>query len=688
LAPEQLSRVQDFEKRITDFAAGLEAQGIPKDQQEFQALQQFGPEMAELARDLGGNVPGWFREFAGKARTAYQDQSYGDALLRRTGPLGLHRGSDPFGFPGGGSPNDPFGPGGYGGRGPSYNPYDASNRGFPYPFLEGEDGPYYGSPEFDPWDYFPGIIPFGPGRGGGGSNQPGGQPGGQEVPNPNDPSQAPRNQIADLIARYGPSALSLLPWLFGGGGDQGGGGDGGFNLGNFGGGPLGNLNALFSSSAIPNNYDDFFRQLTGQSVPGNTFGNQLNDTLPGLLGGGRYQHLAEPNIISQFLPRGGTITDHLGQSTQVPGAQPGQVLPFLQRQLGSLQETGLPGQRLLQEPGGPLSFLEMLQGSSGLLNTGQGGGLIPGLQHILDQGLPGQQQIEGLVPGQLGVGGQAQGVALAGLGQPVDIQTPGIQGTVEDSLRSLIQGGGLSDEFVRAQTERVLEPALKRFEGQQIAQLGGRGSLQSGQSQDRRRDLISDFNNDLIRQGFQNLQGFQGQGVQLGANQFGQGLGQNQLDIQRLMAQGGMGQQAFANALGAFGAVPQNAAPFLDIASQLQGSLGGQALGRFNTLSGQGLNALNTFGSLGQIPFQQSQDIFGNQLAAMQLGLGRERFLGDFAQNNVNSGINFVNSLLGNQTQRQGLDDAVSASRFNTLFQGGALIANPFIEWLLNRNGR
>ena len=782
LAPEQLTRVQDFEKRITDFAAGLEAQGIPKDQQEFQAFQQFGPEMGRLANELGGNVPGWFREFAGKAQTAYQDQSWT--------PYDDYYNVQPL------SGYDPFSrPGGPGGQGPGGGfPYPASDRYPVYPTpgsypsgLKGDRPPFFGDddgfswdlpgtaydvlydliegrrrgggppdggmpdwmntvlgliPGYDPTDPSPqpgsppGVWPFPyptprPGGGGGGGPTPPRPGGGGQGFLPTPGGDFDWGNFAGQAARM--AVPGLLGWLLGRGGGGGGGQVGELGLEQLAEGPLGNLSTLMSSSAVPSNIDEYYKALTGLPSA-SPFSNMITDVMSRSLGGGPFAHLATPNLISQFLPGGGTITDAYGQQTQIPGATTpaAGVLPFLQSQLQYLQGQGLPGQRQLSDPsgfeqflGGTSRLLESLPrdgvttgivpgmeylfregfpgqaaigggidpamaASQSLLATGGGGGLIPGMQHLLNQGLPGQQLMAGLIPNQLGVGGAQQRIGLGGLNAPF---VSGPQAAAEQAITGGIMGGGISPQFVQAARERILAPAQEALMGRLNAMGGGVASLQGGLPQELLRRQEQDFLNDLIIQGQRDFTGQQALGLQAG----GQGF---QQQMQRALAQVGAGERAIGTGMGAFGAIPEAALPIMQLAGGLQGQLanqalqqymglGGQglqamqtasgiqqalanqALQRFDVLGGRGLETLRTFGDIGQIPFQQAamQTQLMNQ--AIPQAMGRESLLGDVFNRNVGNAINYMNVLLGNQTQQQAQNDYINAmnrqAQFNTL---------------------
>ena len=142
------------------------------------------------------------------------------------------------------------------------------------------------------------------------------------------------------------------------------------------------------------------------------------------------------------------------------------------------------------------------------------------------------------------------------LANPLGEQTPGIQGFLEQQLRSQIEGGGISDQFVQAARDRILGPANEALLGRLNRQGGGVADINSPLFQEQQRKQEADFANDLILFGGQNLQNSLGQAGQLGSQQFGQGLANRQfgagtqgqltgqdLNLGGLLSQLGLGQQ-------------------------------------------------------------------------------------------------------------------------------------------------
>jgi hypothetical protein len=299
-----------------------------------------------------------------------------------------------------------------------------------------------------------------------------------------------------------------------------------------------------------------------------------------------------------------------------------------------------------------------------MLETGGPGGLIPGLQHLMDQGLPGKKQMEGLIPSQFGLGGEQQARGLAGLNAPF---TSAPQEAAEQAITSGIAGGGISPEFEQAARQRVLEPAQRALRGR-IGEsiLGGQGSMRSGLAQELLRRQEQDFLSDLTMQGQQNLLAQQQLGLGAGQQRFAQQLGQAE-------AQLGAGERALGMGMGAFGAYPEASLPIYQLAGDLQGQLAQQALGRFDVMGQRGMEALGTFGELGQIPFAQAsaQQNLMNQL--LPTALRREQYTGDFAQQNIANAMNFMDAMNRNAISRQQIPANMISNLVEQQMQGNAM---------------
>ena len=327
--------------------------------------------------------------------------------------------------------------------------------------------------------------------------------------------------------------------------------------------------------------------------------------------------------------------------------------------------------------------------AQGLLGGGDGGGLFPGMQYLLNQGLPGQQGVEEILRNQLGVFGGQQQQGLQALNRLQAGDTT--QNMANQALQSVIQGQGMpTPEYVQAATERLLEPAQRDLMGQLNALGGGQGFLQSGLPQELMRQQRQDFLNDLILSGQGTFGQALGQGLQAGGQTFNQAL-------QAAQAQAGAGQDIFGNVLSTYGAIPQAQLPVMQMAGGLQGQLADQALQQYTALGGQGLQAmqtasgvqqalsnqalqratgmggqelqrLQTVGQLGQVPFQQAQAQAQLRNAMIPEALGRERFAGEFGQQGLGQAMNYLQAM--NQFN-MGQQD-INASILRTLLTGTA----------------
>jgi len=429
------------------------------------------------------------------------------------------------------------------------------------------------------------------------------------------------------------------------------------------------------------------------------------------------------NLLTQGLQQAQTAgtEDMLQNILGGPDPQLPEVLPFLQRQLQQVQQNIQPTQEAFAQA--PAGIPQFLGGSGQLLNQ-----LIQQVPGTTATGLSGQASIEDLVRSQVPLGESQMRAAigtLQGLGAedpalqarreqlltdprqtqapldaqaarfqpPAPIATPEIQNVVDQQIRDLIAGGGLSPEFIGAQTRQVLDPARERLMGELNQQFGGQGVLTAGLPMEMKRRLERDFMDSLIRSGHSNLQAILGQGAALGGQQFGQGVSTEQMaqqaaqqqaafeqqvnmanqaaaqragefDINALIQQarvgselgreelsrglGVAGQQAelgragIAAGLEGFGAVPQAVLPALQQQMQLQQALEDQALNRYTTMGTQGLNMLNQIAQLGQQPFNLAQAARTGNLAALDPLQQREQYLGNLYNQDIQNAMNFL----------------------------------------------
>ena len=408
-------------------------------------------------------------------------------------------------------------------------------------------------------------------------------------------------------------------------------------------------------------------------------GNQLNSFF------GNQFPFQLPNQMNQGANQFGPL---LQQIMQQYGGFSGGFQPTMYGNLNYLNQYGLPGNRQVQQE------QQNLGGMAGNLLGGNGQyGIVSLLQQIMGQGLPNQRSIEGLVGPQMGMGNQYMGEAgnlLSRMSQGQQMPLSPFQQQLQQTLSGMIQGGGLSPEFVAAQRRLVLDPARQDLMGNMNRMAGGQAQLTSPAFQELLRRQEGDFSDRLLSQGFQNLQGFLGQGINLGGQQFNQGL-------QTAGQFGSLGQQGIQNALQAFGIVPSSLAPYANLAGGLSGDLLNQSLQRFGTGGTLGLQNLQTIQNLANSPFEQALKLgqFGQQgqqnlLQTMlpsllqfyqsqgQLGLGANQIPADI-----------LRTMIGGQydlTRQQALIDAQnSAARWGALGNAIPGIAG-ILGQIFNRN--
>jgi hypothetical protein len=448
------------------------------------------------------------------------------------------------------------------------------------------------------------------------------------------------------------------------------------------------------------------------------------------------QHIMQQGLVGQ-VPIGDTINQNIGFGQDLQNRALGQMPGGP----GSLQGNLLSGQ-------GP-------QSAAPLINT-------PGLndpavfQNILQQALD-----------PLGGGIQTPLIGNLPQAQAPQIGAPGIQSDVQNQLQQMLSQGGLSDDFIQAQTERVLKPAQERLT-EQINKRSGGGEidLNSGIFLQSQRELEENFANQLTETGFQNMQQTLGQGMNFGQQQFGQGFANaqlgtqtNQQNIDRLLqtslanqqaglqtqnlgveaglsglgigtevgsilagleqARGNMGlqsslanqgalqgasqfdigallqsqglggdlqnqlfnqqlqgagmtnqigEQAFNRGLSAFGAIPQNVLPFMQLSSDVGQGQQQAALNQFNSIGTQGQNLINNISNLTMKPMElwnnitlgqqgantdaastlfQGQDIFNQGFLGQQgQGIDLMQFLGQLGLGQTAFGADAMNNIL------------------------------------------
>jgi hypothetical protein len=402
------------------------------------------------------------------------------------------------------------------------------------------------------------------------------------------------------------------------------------------------LNALNQPGAL----DAFSGALAGLPSGHMPMANQANQFLSNLMTGGSpvprgefsgvFDHVGafgglDPNSMNIDMggPAGGGGGNYQGGQQQGGGGSvqmPGGTItgiPAGQGGGGGGQQGGVP------PTGGPTPG-----GYGGYAGGGGGGGYQWGQQvgdvagaDALGQAIPGMLEQGGGFAQQ---GGEAMGNILGGggpltqqlIGQagggafdPRQVADPSIQNPLQQQLTSMLQTGGLSPEFIQANKELLLDPALDRQEGQFNRQTKGAAiSGPSGVAAAQRAEIEKGFNNAMLQQAFGAQQNALGQANQLGSQQFGQGMANAQLPAQLTQALAGVQGQLTDQQLGA------------------AGQLGNLGLGQ----SGQGIQGVGTLGDI----------------ATQLFGIGTNRDLGfaglDVQSQLGNRGLD-VESQLGNR---------------------------------------
>jgi hypothetical protein len=151
-----------------------------------------------------------------------------------------------------------------------------------------------------------------------------------------------------------------------------------------------------------------------------------------------------------------------------------------------------------------------------------------------------QQMVNSLGSGQYNYGQQNQTNAMNTTSGLANGQTPttALQGQVGDTISQMLNGSGLTPEYVEAMRASVLDPAQEQYVGQVNRAGGGVNSLSSGLAQELMRRNESDFNNQLIKSGYENYNNLLNLGQSSGAQNFSQGL--NLAGLQNTMGQQGI----------------------------------------------------------------------------------------------------------------------------------------------------
>lgn len=254
-------------------------------------------------------------------------------------------------------------------------------------------------------------------------------------------------------------------------------------------------------------------------------------------------------------------------------------------------------QGLLSQTPGANAGSNYLLGGTG---AGDPYGLLQLYNQIMTQGLPNQQGIQNLTSGQTTFGQQQQGNAADWLQQMQsgqgNVPTNAAEAAANQKLTGMIQGTGLTPEYIAAMRKQVLEPQQEAMMGNLNQLAGGSAMLTSPAYQELLRRNEESFTNQLIASGMQNLQGYIGQGLQAG----GQQQGYNTNMASQLA---GLGQQGIGNALAGFTGVASAASPYLQQAANLQGQLSNQDLSTYYAQ----LQGLQTGQNIAMSPYNFNQ---------------------------------------------------------------------------------
>jgi hypothetical protein len=150
-----------------------------------------------------------------------------------------------------------------------------------------------------------------------------------------------------------------------------------------------------------------------------------------------------------------------------------------------------------------------------------------------------------------------------------------LQRQVGNTLSQLIAGSGLSPAYVSALTQDILQPGLQNLEGELNRMGGGVVAPTSGLQMELKNDMMSDFNNQLVRTGFENLSNFLNQATQSEGQNFNQTLNTANL-------QGNLGNQAISNALNATAQGGNLLSNYMSAANQAQANQNQYTLGLAN----------------------------------------------------------------------------------------------------------
>jgi hypothetical protein len=395
-------------------------------------------------------------------------------------------------------------------------------------------------------------------------------------------------------------------------------------------------------------------QLT-QNLANNVFGSILQP-------GGGY-----PLPSGMMGGAGGANMSYLDWLGQNPASLSGPE--FLQQQLRTAQQFGLPGQGSLD-----YSISPLLQGGQQAQQQAWMQALMSGGAGNQMMGLANQVRAGDFGPGA------APTATTPGFALPNQVGTPGIQQPLENVLTQNLMQGNLNPEFIQAQREMVLEPAQEQLMGQLNQMGGGVGGMSSGLPAEMQRRLERDFMNQMTTLGFQGQQNALDQSRMLGGQQFGQGMSNQQLMQQALQQQAAMQQQTGLANLGLAGQYGLFGAGQGLQAAQLAGNLmqgaGGLDIGRTGQLAniaqgmyGGGLagygsaaqNLMNQWGTTQQLQSQPEMNLESILQGRRAQDIGA---LSPYLQQQDQL-LNLVTGNLDRSTQWAGFQEAIRQNQMN-----------------------